>query len=195
MTTATSLAPITIKGTITVRSGIVARTPRSEVMATNPDTHSEKNPQTIMRTTVLIIPISIFAPPIFTYYPRRENRTACHSAVAAAAYFGLPRLDPTAGFISTIVISVWALSPIRSAPAVFSMPCRARRGPLSSGSASNAPMIAWRTFICGAWGLGILGCWRCWFHAIRALQNITRHGSPASAAVAMSTLKSIDIPE
>ena len=50
------------------------------------------------------------------------------SALAAAAYFGLPRLDPIAGFIGTIVISVWAFSLIRSASAVLldAVPSKAR---------------------------------------------------------------------
>ena len=41
------------------------------------------------------------------------------SALAAAAYFQLPWLDPTAGFIGFIVISVWAFSLMRSAAAVL----------------------------------------------------------------------------
>lgn len=50
------------------------------------------------------------------------------SALAAAAYFGLPWLDPTAGFIGTVVISAWAYSLIKAAAAVLldAVPNRAR---------------------------------------------------------------------
>jgi cation diffusion facilitator family transporter len=50
------------------------------------------------------------------------------SALAAAAYFGLPWLDPIAGFIGALVITVWAYSLIRSASAVLldAVPSRAR---------------------------------------------------------------------
>jgi cation diffusion facilitator family transporter len=41
------------------------------------------------------------------------------TALAAAAYFGLPWLDPTAGFIGMIVITIWAFSLIKSAAAVL----------------------------------------------------------------------------
>jgi cation diffusion facilitator family transporter len=41
------------------------------------------------------------------------------SALAAAAYFGLPWLDPAAGFIGTIVIAAWAYSLIKAAAAVL----------------------------------------------------------------------------
>jgi len=50
------------------------------------------------------------------------------SALAAAAYFGLPWLDPTAGLIGTAVIAAWAYSLIKSAAAVLldAVPSRAR---------------------------------------------------------------------
>jgi cation diffusion facilitator family transporter len=50
------------------------------------------------------------------------------SALAAAAYFGLPWLDPTAGFIGTVVIGAWAYSLIKSASAVLldAVPSRTR---------------------------------------------------------------------
>jgi cation diffusion facilitator family transporter len=50
------------------------------------------------------------------------------SALAAAAYFGLPWLDPTAGFIGTVVIAAWSYSLIKSASAVLldAVPSRAR---------------------------------------------------------------------
>jgi cation diffusion facilitator family transporter len=49
------------------------------------------------------------------------------AALTAAAYFGLPWLDPTAGFIGTIVITIWAYSLIKSAAAVLldAVPSRA----------------------------------------------------------------------
>jgi len=52
------------------------------------------------------------------------------SALAAAAFFGLPWLDPVAGLIGTIVIAAWAYSLIRSAAAVLldAVPSRARAG-------------------------------------------------------------------
>jgi cation diffusion facilitator family transporter len=52
------------------------------------------------------------------------------SALIAAAYFGLPWLDPVAGLLGTIVISVWAYSLIKSAAAVLldAVPSRARAG-------------------------------------------------------------------
>src|SRR5450755_334388 len=52
------------------------------------------------------------------------------SALVAAAYFGLPWLDPVAGLLGTIVISVWAYSLIKSAAAVLldAVPSRARAG-------------------------------------------------------------------
>jgi len=50
------------------------------------------------------------------------------SALAAAAYFDLPWLDPTAGFIGTVVIAAWSYSLIKSASAVLldAVPSRAR---------------------------------------------------------------------
>lgn len=50
------------------------------------------------------------------------------SALSAAAYFGLPWLDPVAGLIGTVVIAAWAYSLIRSAAAVLldSVPSRSR---------------------------------------------------------------------
>jgi cation diffusion facilitator family transporter len=52
------------------------------------------------------------------------------SALVAAAYFGLPWLDPVAGFLGTIVITVWAYSLIKSAAAVLldAVPSRSRAG-------------------------------------------------------------------
>jgi cation diffusion facilitator family transporter len=52
------------------------------------------------------------------------------SALVAAAYFDLPWLDPVAGLLGTIVISVWAYSLIKSAAAVLldAVPSRARAG-------------------------------------------------------------------
>jgi cation diffusion facilitator family transporter len=49
------------------------------------------------------------------------------TALAAAAYLGLPWLDPTAGFIGMIVITIWAYSLIKSAAAVLldAVPSRA----------------------------------------------------------------------
>jgi len=49
------------------------------------------------------------------------------AALAVGAYFGLPWLDPTAGFIGTIVITIWAYSLIKSAAAVLldAVPSRA----------------------------------------------------------------------
>jgi cation diffusion facilitator family transporter len=41
------------------------------------------------------------------------------TALARAAYFGLPWLDPTAGFLGMIVIMLWAYSLIKSAAAVL----------------------------------------------------------------------------
>src|SRR5271168_799096 len=41
------------------------------------------------------------------------------SALVAAAFFDLPWLDPVAGFLGTIVITVWAYSLIKSAAAVL----------------------------------------------------------------------------
>jgi len=50
------------------------------------------------------------------------------SALATAAYFDFAWLDPIAGFIGAIVITVWAYSLIRSAGAVLldAVPSRAR---------------------------------------------------------------------
>ena len=52
------------------------------------------------------------------------------SALVAAAYFDLPWLDPVAGFLGTIVITVWAYSLIKSAAAVLldAVPSRSRAG-------------------------------------------------------------------
>jgi cation diffusion facilitator family transporter len=40
-------------------------------------------------------------------------------ALAGAAYFGLPWLDPVAGLVGTVVIAAWSLSLLRSASAVL----------------------------------------------------------------------------
>jgi cation diffusion facilitator family transporter len=52
------------------------------------------------------------------------------SALVAAAYWDLPWLDPVAGFLGTIVITVWAYSLIKSAAAVLldAVPSRSRAG-------------------------------------------------------------------
>jgi cation diffusion facilitator family transporter len=52
------------------------------------------------------------------------------TALGAAAYFGLPWLDPVAGLLGTVVIAVWAYSLIKSASAVLldAVPSRARAG-------------------------------------------------------------------
>jgi cation diffusion facilitator family transporter len=57
------------------------------------------------------------------------------TALAAAAYLGLPWLDPTAGFIGMIVITIWAYSLIKSAAAVLldAVPSRADPQPARDG--------------------------------------------------------------
>ncbi len=53
------------------------------------------------------------------------------TALGAAAYFGLPWLDPVAGLLGTVVIAVWAYGLIKSAAAVLldAVPSRSPRRP------------------------------------------------------------------
>jgi cation diffusion facilitator family transporter len=81
------------------------------------------------------------------------------AALTAAAYFGLPWLDPTAGFIGTIVITIWAYSLIKSAAAVLldAVPSRAHavliRNRLEADGDCVADFHLWRL---GPGHLGVL---------------------------------------
>jgi cation diffusion facilitator family transporter len=81
------------------------------------------------------------------------------TALAAAAYFGLPWLDPTAGFIGMIVITIWAYSLIKSTAAVLldAVPSRAHaeliRNRLETDGDRVADLHLWRL---GPGHLGVL---------------------------------------
>jgi cation diffusion facilitator family transporter len=81
------------------------------------------------------------------------------TALAAAAYLGLPWLDPTAGFIGMIVITIWAYSLIKSAAAVLldAVPSRAHavliRNRLETEGDRVADFHLWRL---GPGHLGVL---------------------------------------
>ena len=75
-----------------------------------------------------IMPTTISAPPTFTCSPMPSPRLLAITALAAAAYFALPWLDPIAGLLGAGVISVWAYGLIKSAAAVLldAVPSRSR---------------------------------------------------------------------
>jgi cation diffusion facilitator family transporter len=81
------------------------------------------------------------------------------AALTAAAYFGLPWLDPTAGFIGTIVITIWAYSLIKSAGAVLldAVPSREHAALIRSRLEADGDRVAdfhlWRL---GPGHLGVL---------------------------------------
>jgi len=81
------------------------------------------------------------------------------SALAAAAYFRLPWLDPMAGFLGTIVIAAWAYSLIKSAAAVLldAVPNRARANLIRQRLEADGDRVAdfhlWRL---GPGHLGVL---------------------------------------
>jgi cation diffusion facilitator family transporter len=81
------------------------------------------------------------------------------SALVAAAYFGLPWLDPTAGFIGTVVIAAWSYSLIKAASAVLldAVPNRARASLIRQRLESEGDRVAdfhlWRL---GPGHLGVL---------------------------------------
>lgn len=81
------------------------------------------------------------------------------AALATAAYFGLPWLDPTAGFIGTIVITIWAYTLVRSTAAVLldAVPSRAHAALIRNRLETDGDRVAdfhlWRL---GPGHLGVL---------------------------------------
>jgi cation diffusion facilitator family transporter len=81
------------------------------------------------------------------------------AALSAAAYFDLHWLDPIAGLLGMIVITIWAYSLIRSAAAVLldAVPSRARAGlirqRLETGGDRVTDLHVWRL---GPGHLGVL---------------------------------------
>jgi cation diffusion facilitator family transporter len=81
------------------------------------------------------------------------------AALAAAAYFGLPWLDPTAGFIGTIVITIWAYTLVKSTAAVLldAVPSRAHAALIRNRLEADGDRVAdfhlWRL---GPGHLGVL---------------------------------------
>ncbi|MBV9970552.1 MAG: cation transporter, partial [Xanthobacteraceae bacterium] len=81
------------------------------------------------------------------------------AALSAAAYFDLHWLDPIAGLLGMIVISIWAYSLIRSSAAVLldAVPSRARaeliRRRLETGGDRVTDLHVWRL---GPGHLGVL---------------------------------------